>query len=331
MLFNIIFFLRVFSFFPDVIDFQTNIFHVNSITDTSQPTVVSSHIISTTFFNYLQNMTSIELILLLLLHISFAGDIIQENFVDSYNNLTLKTILMLKWAKNNCVNKGNFNIINVNLIERFQINYLLSLVVVKYIMKCDDDSFINVPNLIHVLLGGTIPVYKSTISYYDKLSINAKSSKNRLAENKYLLMGYKFCAAKPITDVTSKWYAPNYLYNGEVYPDYLSGTAYVMTFEAAERLYQGSLSTPLFHLEDVYLTGFVADRIKLKRTHHQLFSYISSKDHCTLRGVISQHQMTPMTIEMAYMYVMNLTIKCAVPEKNFMSHKLKLTQRKKCQ
>lgn len=35
-----------------------------------------------------------------------SGDIIQENFVDSYNNLTLKTILMLKWANNNCVNKG---------------------------------------------------------------------------------------------------------------------------------------------------------------------------------------------------------------------------------
>lgn len=36
-------------------------------------------------------------------------DIIQENFVDSYNNLTLKTILMLKWANNNCVNKGLYN------------------------------------------------------------------------------------------------------------------------------------------------------------------------------------------------------------------------------
>lgn len=37
---------------------------------------------------------------------SLSGDIIQENFIDSYNNLTLKTILMLKWANNNCVNKG---------------------------------------------------------------------------------------------------------------------------------------------------------------------------------------------------------------------------------
>lgn len=36
----------------------------------------------------------------------FAGDIIQENFVDSYNNLTLKTVLMLKWTSRNCEGKG---------------------------------------------------------------------------------------------------------------------------------------------------------------------------------------------------------------------------------
>lgn len=36
------------------------------------------------------------------------GDIIQENFVDSYNNLTLKSIMMLKWITNNCNDKGNY-------------------------------------------------------------------------------------------------------------------------------------------------------------------------------------------------------------------------------
>lgn len=36
------------------------------------------------------------------------GDLIQENFIDSYNNLTLKSIFMLKWLTNNCLNKGKF-------------------------------------------------------------------------------------------------------------------------------------------------------------------------------------------------------------------------------
>lgn len=45
------------------------------------------------------------------------------------------------------------------------------------------------------------------------------------------------------------------MYSGNTYPNYLSGTAYVMSMDVAQRLYNVSLSTPIFHLEDVYLTG----------------------------------------------------------------------------
>lgn len=34
------------------------------------------------------------------------GDVIQEGFTDSYNNLTLKSIMMLKWINNNCNESG---------------------------------------------------------------------------------------------------------------------------------------------------------------------------------------------------------------------------------
>lgn len=34
------------------------------------------------------------------------GDVIQESFLDSYNNLTLKTIMMLKWVNGTCCDKG---------------------------------------------------------------------------------------------------------------------------------------------------------------------------------------------------------------------------------
>lgn len=36
----------------------------------------------------------------------YFGDIVQESFLDSYNNLTLKSIMMLKWVTTNCVDKG---------------------------------------------------------------------------------------------------------------------------------------------------------------------------------------------------------------------------------
>lgn len=34
------------------------------------------------------------------------GDVIQESFLDTYNNLTLKTVMMLKWVHRNCLNKS---------------------------------------------------------------------------------------------------------------------------------------------------------------------------------------------------------------------------------
>ncbi|XP_049283831.1 uncharacterized protein LOC125764049 [Anopheles funestus] len=235
------------------------------------------------------------------------GDIIQESFIDSYNNLTLKTIMMLKWVTNNCDGK------------------------VKFIMKCDDDTFVNVPNLLHVLLGGTVPLYKAAISFYDTNTVAVKSPKNRLIVGKYLLTGFLFCDAKPIGDTSSKWYSPTYMYDKDVYPNYLSGTAYLMNLETAKLLYRASLSTPIFHLEDVYLTGIVADRVKIRRRHHPLFFYSYTKDLCALRGMISQHQLQPGEIRTAYDYITNSSILCNGPEKRFTVGQLKLQQRKKCQ
>lgn len=51
------------------------------------------------------------------------GDIIRGRFIDSYNNLTLKTISMLEWADTYC-SKVNF------------------------VLKTDDDMFINIPKLL---------------------------------------------------------------------------------------------------------------------------------------------------------------------------------------
>ncbi|XP_052902642.1 uncharacterized protein LOC128310129 isoform X1 [Anopheles moucheti] len=258
-------------------------------------------------FNAASNEMVDELQLRIVNESEVYGDIIQESFIDSYNNLTLKTIMMLKWVTNNCDGK------------------------VKFIMKCDDDTFVNVPNLLHVLLGGTVPLYKAAISFYDTNTVAVKSPKNRLIEGKYLLTGFLFCDAKPIGDTTSKWYSPTYMYDKEVYPNYLSGTAYLMNFETAKLLYRASLSTPIFHLEDVYLTGIVADRVKIRRRHHPLFFYSYTKDLCALRGMISQHQLQPGEIRTAYDYITNSSILCKGPEKRFTVGQLKLQQRKKCQ
>ena len=50
------------------------------------------------------------------------GDILQEGFVDTYANLTIKSLVLLTWFRQNCYN-------------------------VPYVMKADDDTYVNLERL----------------------------------------------------------------------------------------------------------------------------------------------------------------------------------------
>ncbi|KAH7951636.1 hypothetical protein HPB52_010944 [Rhipicephalus sanguineus] len=56
------------------------------------------------------------------------GDIVQEDFVDAYRNLTLKTVMMLRWASHNCPQA-------------------------RFVVKIDDDCFPNLANFYRVMHG----------------------------------------------------------------------------------------------------------------------------------------------------------------------------------
>lgn len=135
------------------------------------------------------------------------NDVIQESFLDTYNNLTLKSVMMLKWIHNNCVGKGeiSFGIVHVMFMHLRHLIHICIWFTVKFIMKCDDDTFVNVPNLVHFLLGGTIPVYKATFSRYNDRTMRTLSSDNRLKRYDKLLIGARFCFSKPVKNVQSKW------------------------------------------------------------------------------------------------------------------------------
>lgn len=53
----------------------------------------------------------------------FNNDLIQESFLDTYNNLTLKTVMMLKWVNNNCIDKGERKLRWYSYICRFHTIY----------------------------------------------------------------------------------------------------------------------------------------------------------------------------------------------------------------
>lgn len=64
-----------------------------------------------------------------------------------------------------------------------------NLFTAKFFVKVDDDVFLNVPNLIHVLLGGTVPTYNSLKYFYNERTIDVTNKKNRLAHDRGVLMG----------------------------------------------------------------------------------------------------------------------------------------------
>ena len=142
------------------------------------------------------------------------GDILQERFEDSYRNLTIKTMLFLKWYNQKCSH-------------------------VPYLLKADDDVFLNTKNL------------------YELVSQNTKTD---------FLIGYLFCDNKPTRDKESKWYVPESVYREETYPLHLNGPGYLMSSSTAQKLFRAALGVPLFVYEDVYLTGIVARAAGIQST-----------------------------------------------------------------
>ncbi|XP_068621830.1 uncharacterized protein [Battus philenor] len=188
------------------------------------------------------------------------GDIIQEGFIDSYNNLTLKSIMMLKWVTNNC-NES-----------------------VRYILKTDDDIYINVPSLVTNL--------RKRAKAFDE------SVAKGIMNKEYLLLGDLICGARPVQNSKSKWYSPRYMYAGRVYPRYLSGTGYLMAAPAAHALYAAALTTTYFHLEDIYITGMCAIRSspKVIARDDPGFSYAPvppTGGACVAHSRISTHRVLP--------------------------------------
>jgi hypothetical protein len=95
------------------------------------------------------------------------GDIIQENFVDSYRNLTLKTLMGLKWVSNYCYNA-------------------------RFVMKVDDDVVVHTLNTLDLLnqIDMTYPTLHNTFlcKYISNATVlRNKTSKFYVSKEEYPL------------------------------------------------------------------------------------------------------------------------------------------------
>jgi hypothetical protein len=156
-------------------------------------------------------------------------DIIQFGFRDSYYNVTLKHIAILRWAQQNCLHS-------------------------KYIMKTDDDIIVNIDHLLknlHKLRNG--------------------------------MTGALFRRTKPMRDVNDPWFVPECLFPDVYYPNYISGGSYVMTKDIIKPLIKtlDEYSGPVFHIDDAFITGILAEKAGIKRYKSNKFSYNNQCDERT--------------------------------------------------
>ncbi|XP_034668564.1 beta-1,3-galactosyltransferase 5-like [Drosophila subobscura] len=187
------------------------------------------------------------------------GDMIRGNFIDSYFNLTLKTISMLEWADMHCPR-------------------------VKYILKTDDDMFINVPRLLDFIDG-----HKDTRTIYGRLARRWK----------------------PVRSSKSKYFVSYKLYSGLQYPTFTTGPAYLLTGDIVHELYTQSLNTYYMQLEDVFITGIVSKSLEIMRLHAKEFrNSRTSFLPCNIRKAISVHMIKPSEQYNLWKSLLDSSIKC---------------------
>ena len=83
------------------------------------------------------------------------------------------------------------------------------------------------------------------------------------------ITGKLFTNSKPVrnndSEYADKWLVPKDIYDKDVYPPYLSGSAYVMSTDVINKLYISAVndSGPILDIDDLYLTGIITEKFNI--------------------------------------------------------------------
>lgn len=174
-------------------------------------------------------------------------DMVQGCFLDTYANLTLKTVSMLGWTHRFCQQAH-------------------------FIAKVDDDVLFNPGVLIRYL--------------------NRSYSMER-----DLYLGRVHLQVSPNRNSASRHYVPASVYAPEVFPDYCSGTAYILSRSAILKIAQAAIHVsphlPLLP-EDIFI-GLSAQAAGILPSHSPLFSGGPGLPYnrCCYQAMASVHHISP--------------------------------------
>lgn len=155
------------------------------------------------------------------------SDVILGDFMDTYRNLTMKTLTALKWVTDYCAGST-------------------------YYIKVDDDVIVNAFQVQQML----------SMTSATAAAARANGNANALEADEIACCYFRNLAVKRNRS-ESKWFVTEkeLPINITVYPPFCSGMGYIMRTETALKLYKASFFEPFLWIDDIYVTGFLAQRI----------------------------------------------------------------------
>ncbi|KAF3688137.1 N-acetyllactosaminide beta-1,3-N-acetylglucosaminyltransferase 2 [Channa argus] len=186
-------------------------------------------------------------------------DLLQWDYRDTFFNLTLKEVLFLEWFSKHCPQA-------------------------QYVLKGDDDVFVNTLRI---------------IDYLEGLSeVKARD----------LFMGDVISNAAPHRDPKLKYFIPESVFVGQ-YPAYAGGGGYLYSGDLALRLYYISHQVVLYPIDDVY-TGMCLKKLGLtpeKHTGFKTFDIEEKYRHssCIYRNLMLVHSRTPQDILKIWQWIVH--------------------------
>ncbi len=117
-------------------------------------------------------------------------------------------------------------------------------------------------------------------------------------EDKELIVGNVASGWVPVRNPQSKYYITEEQYPESSYPAFVTGPSYLVSKSAVNHLFSAALDHPFLHLEDVFITGIIAEQVGVPRRLAVEFRNNAVRIParflgCTLLRTISIHKVLP--------------------------------------
>ncbi|KAM4612089.1 N-acetyllactosaminide beta-1,3-N-acetylglucosaminyltransferase 2a [Polymixia lowei] len=191
-------------------------------------------------------------------------DLLQWDYRDTFFNLTLKEVLFLEWFSQHCPQA-------------------------QYVLKGDDDVFVNTLQIINFLEG--LPE----------------------ARAKDLFIGDVISKAGPHRDRKLKYFIPESVFVGQ-YPPYAGGGGFLYSGELALRLYNISQQIALYPIDDVY-TGMCLKKLGVVPDKHKGFRTFDIEEKyrnnpCIYKSLMLVHSRTPQEMIRIWSWLVDADVEC---------------------